>query len=32
MFWLGLFVGVVVGLAVPPIYRWVIEKFFTKKD
>lgn len=25
----GLFLGVLIGLAIPPIYKWVVKKFFT---
>lgn len=31
-FLIGLFLGIILGLAVPPIYKWVIKKFFTKND
>ncbi len=26
----GLFLGVLIGLAIPPIYKWVIKSFFTE--
>ena len=29
---IGLFFGILLGLAIPPIYKWAIKKFFTKTD
>ncbi len=31
-FFIGLFFGIIIGLAVLPIYKWVIQSFFTKKN
>ena len=27
---IGLPIGILIGLAIPPIYKWVIKKFFTE--
>lgn len=29
---IGLFLGILLGLAIPPIYKWAVKKFFTKTD
>jgi len=29
---IGLFLGILLGLAIPPIYKWMVKKFFTKAD
>jgi len=27
----GIFLGILLGLAIPPIYKWTIKSFFTEK-